>query len=146
MNMTHERQERDSQRVMKDKQFYLSEGGQVNRWIFRNDLHGCAYITNLTAAQVLKEFFDQGSFSRKEMADFALNVSARGELIEGAIVLFKALDITAEQATEERILEKYFGVSEFDATLLALSWQIDLAMDWPPGTCHPASKAILAGF
>ena len=129
---------------LKDKGQYLTEAGAVRRAEFRSDLLSQARDNGVSIATVLSHFFKGDSFSEEEMGLFALNTSATGNVIDGAVVLLHALFITPEQASSKQILEKYLGVSPTDPQMWGASWRVDAAMNWPPGTTLPSSRQQLA--
>jgi hypothetical protein len=145
--MTHEHLLAEHQpNRLKMKHEYLKSDGNIDRHMFRHDLLGQAFSQNISVPRALAIFFSRETFSQREMGSFALDTSATGNLIEGALALFHALEITAEQATEERVLETYFGVSNYDPQMRGASWTIDAGMNWPPGTSLPSSKQELEKF
>ena len=128
---------------MKKKDEYLSLGGDVDRSKFKPDIRRRAHERGVSVPTVLAEFFNDDEFTKKEMGNFAVNTSSQGDLVEGAIILFHALRVTAETALSMRILEDYICVDESDPAVWGYSWIIDSAMNWPLGTSLSSSQAQL---
>ncbi|OGN07327.1 MAG: hypothetical protein A3B86_01060 [Candidatus Yanofskybacteria bacterium RIFCSPHIGHO2_02_FULL_38_22b] len=130
--------------VMKRKDEYLLGEHNVNRAKFRLDIIRCAREQKVPVSTILVEFFSNDQFTKKEMGRFALNTSAKGDLVDGTVVLMHALGITAETVESKRILEDYIGVSTTDPLIWGASWVIDATMNWPLGTSLPSSRIQLA--
>jgi hypothetical protein len=128
---------------MKSKVYYLLPNGDVIREKFRYDLIKCAHERKVSLCTVLKEFFASGDFTKTEMGRFALNTSASGNLLEGAMALINVLGVTWETASTIRVLEDYLGVSQSDPYMWGISWTIGNFMGWPLGTILPSSRPQL---
>lgn len=119
----------------KEKHQYIDQLGKIDSDIFRSDILNDAISARLPVGDILALFFNKEEFTKEEMAEFALGVTTTGLVLEAAIILYHALGIfTPEQAKEHKVLENYFGFSEDDLRLWQISWIIDAAMNWPPGT------------
>jgi hypothetical protein len=129
--------------LMESKVDYLLPNGDVIREEFRHDLIKCAHERKVSLYTVLKEFFASGEFTKVEMGRFALNTSASGNLLEGAMALIHVLGVTQETAPAIRVMEDYLGVRQSDPYMWGISWTIDSFMNWPLGTILPSSKRQL---
>lgn len=130
--------------MRKKSEYLLDYNGKIDRIKFRPDIIRCARERGVSIPTILAEFFNGEQFTKREMGRFALNVSSTGELVEGSVLLMHALGVTAETAPSMRILEDYIGVSTTDPYIWGVSWIIDSAMNWPPGTSLKNSRVQLA--
>lgn len=91
---------------------------------------------------VLAEFYRSNTLTKREMGMYALETSRDGNLVLGAIVLARVLAKDPGFVREELFTE-YIPISPADMHLLSITWDVDSALGWPPGTSAPASRKYL---
>ena len=130
--------------LLKSKEDYISADGAIDRFNFNADIKLYARDQKISIPGALKEFFESSQFTEREKGSFALYTSKSANLVDGAVTLIHALQLTEQSASSYNIMIAYFGSSASDPSVWGLSWNIDTMMNWPQGTIMPESRPQLA--
>ncbi len=132
--------------AMKPKESYYTAEG-IDRVLFHNDIKMCARSNGMPVPSVLRMFFDSArEITNEEKGSFALCASAKGDIVNGTVILIHALGITKDMAATENVMVNYVKVNDKNPETYANSFQIDSMMCWPEGTVLPASQKSLEAY
>lgn len=129
--------------MMGSKSVYFKQGVFIDRNKFCSDIKKTARDSKKPIPVILREFFAKEAFTKEEMGLFALYTSANADLVDAAVTLIHALELTEKNAPSLNILVTYFGARPRDSVIWGFSFNIDTALNWKLGTIMPSSKEAL---